>query len=251
MYNVYLGGYCWAPFVSIGWTPYHFGYWDWIPGWGWTWIPDEPWGWTAYHYGYWAFYYEYGWIWFPHWRWGSHWASWRSYGRSVHWIPIHPRDELDSQGRLLQGSTPKNSRLELGIPVEAGQSFDDLLQRMPVRTRHSLDSLPSSSGWQNDPPVEITREAQQLSHTPGLRPRDTSFKSGSTHPDKAGRDVPYAPHKMSRPESKSDPGSVNDHRKKKAIRDSKRNNTGNRPSVKSRKPVKTITTDQKIIQRGQ
>jgi Family of unknown function (DUF6600) len=251
MYNVYLGSYCWSPFVSIGWAPYHFGYWDWIPGWGWTWIPDEPWGWTAYHYGYWAFYYEYGWIWVPHWRWGSHWASWRTYGRSVHWIPIHPRDKLDSHGRLMEGSIPKNSRLELGIPVEAGQSVDDLLQRIPVQSSQNLDSMPTSTGWRNNPPVEITRQARESFHTPGLRQRQNSINPGTNRPDYPNQNQPYVPPIMSRPDRKSESDSLKKDRKINEIKDSQKQRSGNRQSVRSRKPTKTIKSDQKTIQRNQ
>ncbi|MBN1354841.1 hypothetical protein JXA40_01080 [bacterium] len=176
IFNVYLGGYCWVPYVSIGWTPYHYGYWSWIPGWGWTWIPDEPWGWTAYHYGYWAYYFEFGWMWVPHWRWGPHWASWRYHGRSVHWVPIHPRDDLDAEGRLRSGSVPKNSRLELGIPVEAGQNIEELINQVPVRSSRGLELMPDSTQWRNNPPEEITSQARQLYNSRDYRSHSRSIQ---------------------------------------------------------------------------
>jgi len=175
VYNVYLGSYCWSPFVSIGWVPYHYGYWDWIPGWGWTWIPDEPWGWVPYHYGYWAFYYEFGWMWVPHWRWGPHWASWRCHGHSVHWVPIHPEDRLDNRGRLIEGAVPRNSRIELGVPVEASQDINELLAHSVVQSNKGVAVIPKSVQWRNDPPESITEQAKKFntnstgSHGPDSR----------------------------------------------------------------------------------
>lgn len=154
VYNSYLSLWCWTPFVAPDWAPYRFGYWDFIPGWGWTWIPSEPWGWVAYHYGYWAYYYEFGWMWVPHWRWGPHWAAWRYTGRSVHWVPIHPEDRLDSAGRILAGVEPRNSRLQIGMPVESSAEIE-MLNHAP-RGNVVLESRPGSSDtWHNNPPVEV------------------------------------------------------------------------------------------------
>ncbi len=161
VYNSYLSIWCWTPFVAPDWAPYRFGYWDYIPGWGWTWIPSEPWGWVAYHYGYWAYYYEFGWMWVPHWRWGPHWAAWRYTGRSVHWVPIHPEDRLDSMGRIQEGIEPRNSRLQIGMPVESSAEIDMLHHSargnaMPESRPESLDR------WHNNPPQEF----EQTRRTP-------------------------------------------------------------------------------------
>lgn len=152
VFNNHLSMWCWTPYVSVEWAPYRFGFWDYIPGWGWTWIPNEPWGWVVYHYGYWAYYYEFGWMWVPHWRWGPHWAAWRYSGRSVHWVPIHPEDNLDTSGRLVEGIQPRNSRLEIGIPVESTHNFEglpnDLSGPMP-------QNLENSGAWTNNPSTEF------------------------------------------------------------------------------------------------
>ncbi len=147
--------WCWSPYVSAGWVPYHFGVWVWIPGWGWTWVPDEPWGWYPYHYGCWSYAYGYGWMWTPYWRWRTHWAAWRWHGRSVHWVAMHPGDRRDHNGLLASGAVPKNSLVKIGIPVEAGQSIDELLAGNPVQGGISSQKMPASISWHNKPPNSI------------------------------------------------------------------------------------------------
>jgi hypothetical protein len=49
-------GQVWYPTaVPVGWAPYRFGHWAFVPPWGWTWIDDAPWGFAPFHYGRWAF----------------------------------------------------------------------------------------------------------------------------------------------------------------------------------------------------
>jgi hypothetical protein len=47
-------GYVWTPTrVVAGWSPYMYGRYSYVGGWGWTWIDDAPWGFAPYHYGSW------------------------------------------------------------------------------------------------------------------------------------------------------------------------------------------------------
>lgn len=49
-------GPVWYPAaIPVGWAPYRFGHWAFVPPWGWTWIDDAPWGFAPFHYGRWAF----------------------------------------------------------------------------------------------------------------------------------------------------------------------------------------------------
>lgn len=49
-------GPVWYPTaIPVGWAPYRFGHWAFVPPWGWTWIDDAPWGFAPFHYGRWAF----------------------------------------------------------------------------------------------------------------------------------------------------------------------------------------------------
>jgi hypothetical protein len=47
-------GYVWSPRVVAGWSPYRFGRYTYVSGWGWAWIADEPWGFAPFHYGSWV-----------------------------------------------------------------------------------------------------------------------------------------------------------------------------------------------------
>ncbi len=48
-------GYVWAPTTVVaGWTPYRYGRYSYVSGWGWTWIDDAPWGFAPFHYGSWV-----------------------------------------------------------------------------------------------------------------------------------------------------------------------------------------------------
>ena len=48
-------GYVWTPTrVVAGWSPYSYGRYSYVSGWGWTWIDDAPWGFAPFHYGSWV-----------------------------------------------------------------------------------------------------------------------------------------------------------------------------------------------------
>lgn len=87
---VYVSDYSswvWRPRVSVGWRPYHHGYWRHSPGGSLVWVSDEPWGWVPYHYGRWAWSTSYGWIWLPGSGYSPAWVYW-AYGPSyVGWVP--------------------------------------------------------------------------------------------------------------------------------------------------------------------
>jgi FecR protein len=74
-YNVPGYGMMWQPYlVGTGWDPFMNGAWMWYPGFGYTWVSAYPWGWTPYRYGSWAFVPSYGWFWQP----GRSWAGWNT-----------------------------------------------------------------------------------------------------------------------------------------------------------------------------
>ena len=46
----------WQPYlVGAGWDPFMNGAWMWYPGAGYTWVSAYPWGWTPYRYGSWTY----------------------------------------------------------------------------------------------------------------------------------------------------------------------------------------------------
>jgi len=93
-------GPAWVPRVSMGWSPYWEGRWQYRPLWGWTWVSYEPWGWLPYHYGRWTNAGSIGWCWIPGPSFGFHFWSpglVRFYRGDnwVSWLPLGPGDYYD------------------------------------------------------------------------------------------------------------------------------------------------------------
>lgn len=80
-------GWSWRPIVSVGWRPYHNGYWHHSRNGCLTWVSYDPWGWGTYHYGRWAYDPGFGWIWVPGYGYSPAWVYW-TYGPGyVGWAP--------------------------------------------------------------------------------------------------------------------------------------------------------------------
>ena len=79
-YNIPGYGMMWQPYlIGAGWDPFMNGAWTWYPGAGYTWVSAYPWGWTPYRYGSWTYLPASGWFWQP----GSTWAGWNTVPRIV------------------------------------------------------------------------------------------------------------------------------------------------------------------------
>jgi uncharacterized protein DUF6600/FecR-like protein len=71
-------GMLWQPYlVGAGWNPFMDGAWAFSPGFGYGWVSAYPWGWLPYHYGTWVFVPGFGWAWQP----GGVWMPWYSQPR--------------------------------------------------------------------------------------------------------------------------------------------------------------------------
>ena len=69
-------GMMWQPYLAgAGWDPFMDGAWAFNPGFGFGWVSAYPWGWTPYHSGAWVFLPGYGWAWQP----GGAWNNWYSH----------------------------------------------------------------------------------------------------------------------------------------------------------------------------
>ncbi|MGA8152048.1 MAG: FecR family protein [Terriglobales bacterium] len=68
-------GMLWQPYLAgAGWDPFMNGAWAFNPGFGYGWVSGYPWGWTPYHYGSWVYLPQYGWGWQP----GGSWMGWNT-----------------------------------------------------------------------------------------------------------------------------------------------------------------------------
>lgn len=71
-------GMLWQPYlIGAGWNPFMDGAWAFSPGFGYGWVSAYPWGWLPYHYGTWVFVPGFGWAWQP----GGIWMPWYSQPR--------------------------------------------------------------------------------------------------------------------------------------------------------------------------
>jgi hypothetical protein len=92
-------GYVWTPVVvPVGWVPYRFGQWAWVPPWGWTWVDAAPWGYAPFHYGRWVTL-NGAWRWVPGPRgvqpfYSPALVGWTGQpgGANVGWFPLGPRE---------------------------------------------------------------------------------------------------------------------------------------------------------------
>jgi FecR protein len=74
-YNMPGYGMMWQPYlVGAGWDPFMNGAWMWYPGSGYAWVSNYPWGWTPYRYGSWNYISGQGWFWRP----GTTWTGWNT-----------------------------------------------------------------------------------------------------------------------------------------------------------------------------
>jgi hypothetical protein len=84
-YNMPGYGMMWQPYlVGAGWDPFMNGAWAWYPGSGYAWVSSYPWGWTPYRYGSWTYVNSYGWFWQP----GTTGRGWNTVPRIVN-APQH------------------------------------------------------------------------------------------------------------------------------------------------------------------
>jgi hypothetical protein len=74
--NVAGCGTMWRPYLaSAAFDPFANGVWAWYPGAGYSWVSPYPWGWTPFHYGSWDYCQNGGWGWRP----GGQWTGITNY----------------------------------------------------------------------------------------------------------------------------------------------------------------------------
>ena len=111
-------GMMWQPYlVGAGWDPFMNGAWAFNPGFGYGWVSGYPWGWTPYHYGSWVYVPQYGWAWQP----GGAWMGWNT-------VPV----VVNAPGTFVRPSTPTlpGQRIVIAnqgpMPTAVGRSMSRL-----------------------------------------------------------------------------------------------------------------------------
>lgn len=95
-------GNLWQPTtVDADWAPYRVGRWVWLRG-DYVWVSYESWGWAPHHYGRWISLPGRGWYWLPPTSGDVFWSpgnvGWLSFGVSVGWVPLAPRETYYGYG---------------------------------------------------------------------------------------------------------------------------------------------------------
>ena len=157
-------GMLWQPYlVGAGWDPFMNGAWAFNPGFGYGWVSGYPWGWTPYHYGSWVFLPQYGWAWQP----GGAWMGWNTIPVVVNApttfvpprIPTLPGQRIIIANRgpvptVLGRSTGRveipNNSAGLGIPRGSVKNLGQLSQTVQQRgfaTTRVPTTAVGVSGW--------------------------------------------------------------------------------------------------------
>ena len=100
-------GSMWRPYLaSAAFDPFANGVWAWYPGAGYSWVSPYPWGWTPFHYGSWNYCSNGGWGWRP----GGQWTGIANYQTALnpttcHSCPRPPRAPVTGQSTLVVVNT--------------------------------------------------------------------------------------------------------------------------------------------------
>jgi hypothetical protein len=201
-------GYVWTPtYVSAGWSPYRFGRYTYVSGWGWAWIDDAPWGFAPYHYGRWV---TIGsrWCWVPGPRHG------RPVGRPVGtpvtgspdtrhgWhVPRPPR------GYTVRSGVPASDVTRIG--TQAGFSADELARRESWRERRagSQNGGRSGSSYRTLPDPIPSSVLRTPRYEVPRNPREDARAGSSYTPPPTRVEIPRDGGRYSRPTTISPPAS--------------------------------------------
>jgi hypothetical protein len=183
-------GMMWQPYLAgMGWDPFMDGAWAFNQGFGFGWVSAYPWGWTPYHYGSWVFLPGYGWAWQP----GGAWNNWYSQPlvRNAPKSFTAPHAPATGTSTVLVNHGPastfagsklivRNNSAGLGVPRGQFQNMAKLSQKAQERgivsQRVPMQSvaMPSSGGRAGS----SSRVSQPMPHMSGMS-APTSHTSSS------------------------------------------------------------------------
>jgi hypothetical protein len=202
-YNIPGYGMMWQPYlVGAGWDPFMNGAWMWYPGAGYAWISAYPWGWTPYRYGSWTYLPAYGWFWQP----GSTWAGWNTVPR----IANAPQTFSVPRPPATPGRTLLVNRFTPSGPVRAIQNRAEIrgdsaglgVARGSVRNlgrvsqRIERSSSPSGAAMHAPPTASAVRLPPASSRVSSSSPRSGGSAQGGA-PARSSAPAPMASPRMS------------------------------------------------------
>lgn len=152
-------GMMWQPYLAgAGWDPFMDGAWAFNSGFGFGWVSAYPWGWTPYHTGAWVFLPGYGWAWQP----GGAWNNWYSQPvvRNAPKSFVAPHAPVSGTSTVVVNRGPastftgnklivRNNSAGLGVPRGQFQNMAKLSQKTQERgvvsRRVPVQSVPMQS----------------------------------------------------------------------------------------------------------
>ena len=198
-------GMMWQPYlVGAGWDPFMDGAWAFNSGFGFGWVSAYPWGWTPYHSGTWVFLPGYGWAWQP----GGAWNNWYSQPvmRNAPKSFTAPHAPTSGTSTVVVNRGPastfagnklivRNNSAGLGVPrgqfenmakiSQKAQERGAVSQRVPMQSV----AMPSSGGAGGGRPGSSSRASQPMPRSEPIS-HSTGMSAASSHASGGG-----SPHK--------------------------------------------------------
>jgi len=172
-YNMPGYGMMWQPYlVGAGWDPFMNGAWMWYPGSGYAWISAYPWGWMPYRYGSWNYFPNQGWFWQP----GRTWSGWNN----VPLVANAPRTFSVPRPPATPGQTLVVNRGTMLAPAGVTQN------RIQIRGDSAGLGVPRGSVR------NLGRISQQVQSSPNGTARAPFGGSAARSPSAAPRSAPAA-----------------------------------------------------------
>jgi hypothetical protein len=182
-------GMMWQPYlVGAGWDPFMNGSWAWYPGAGYMWVSSYPWGWMPYRYGSWTYLPSYGWFWQP----GTSWAGWNT-APVVHNPPrtfnfprppsrpgqtlVVDRSILSTSNAVVQNKIQiRGGSAGLGVPRGSVHNLGKVSRQVevPAMTARGTAQVPMNGSMARPPASSRVSPSRS-----GPSPRSTSAGGGS------------------------------------------------------------------------
>jgi hypothetical protein len=196
-------GMMWQPYLAgAGWDPFMDGAWAFNSGFGFGWVSAYPWGWTPYHTGAWVFLPGYGWAWQP----GGAWNNWYSHPvvRNAPKSFIAPHAPISGTNTVVVNRGPastfagsklivRNNSAGLGVPrgqfgnmaklSQKAQQHGVVSQRVPTQSA----SMPSSAermgnaGGQSRGSSRTSQSTSRTQPRSEPMPRSTGMPAPTSH----------------------------------------------------------------------
>jgi hypothetical protein len=199
-------GMMWQPYlVGAGWDPFMDGAWAFNPGFGFGWVSAYPWGWTPYHYGSWVFLSGYGWAWQP----GGAWNGWYTQPRVLNApsgfkVPQAPTSGTHSlivnrgTGSTIVGGNKvviRNNSAGLGVPRGEVKNLAKASQQVQAHGTvtehvHTAQAPPMSTAGSRQPGMISGPRSQQQASSP--RTSSPAPRSSSPASMPSSRSAPSA-----------------------------------------------------------